>query len=297
MKIIIIGSKGFIGSHCVTYFAEQNELWQCDIVADTSTPNYFLLDANRPDYDAIFKEEQFDVCINCSGAASDSDSITNPVGDYSLNVTGVMNQLAAIKKFNPNCKYINLSSAAVYGNPSHLPISESHPLQPISPYGEHKKEAEEWCHAFYVNYGIKTCSLRIFSAYGPGLKKQLFWDLYQKSLKSNEVQLYGTGAESRDFIYVTDIVRAIECVILKGTFISEIVNVANGIELSIKEVAQTFYNFYNKEIEASFGGETRKGDPVNWVADISKLKAYGFESKVNINDGLKQYVRWLNAGE
>ena len=297
MKIIIIGSKGFIGSHCVTYFAEQNELWQCDIVADTSTPNYFLLDANRPDYDAIFKEEQFDVCINCSGAASVSDSITNPVGDYSLNVTGVMNQLAAIKKYNPKCKYINLSSAAVYGNPSHLPISESHPLQPISPYGEHKKEAEEWCHAFYVNYGIKTCSLRIFSAYGPGLKKQLFWDLYQKSLKSNEVQLYGTGAESRDFIYVTDIVRAIECVILKGTFISEIVNVANGIELSIKEVAQTFYNFYNKEIEASFGGETRKGDPVNWVADISKLKAYGFESKVNINDGLKQYVRWLNAGE
>ena len=83
MKIIIIGSKGFIGSHCVTYFAEKHELWQCDIVADTSTPNYFLLDANRSDYDAIFKEVQFDVCINCSGAASVSDSITNPVGDYS----------------------------------------------------------------------------------------------------------------------------------------------------------------------------------------------------------------------
>ena len=94
-----------------------------------------------------------------------------------LNVSNVFKQLDAIRKFQPGCKYINLSSAAVYGNPESLPISEDHHLDPISPYGNHKKMAEEVCADFYTNYRIPTCSLRIFSAYGAGLQKQLFWDL------------------------------------------------------------------------------------------------------------------------
>ncbi|HAT66578.1 MAG TPA: dTDP-glucose 4,6-dehydratase, partial [Flavobacteriaceae bacterium] len=145
------------------------------------------------------------------------------------------------------------------------------------------------------NYGIPTCSLRIFSAYGPGLQKQLFWDLYQKSIKDSTIKLYGTGAESRDFIYISDLVQAIELAIEKALFKSDTINVANGKEVTIAQVAETF--FTNTPSEFIFGGEERKGDPSNWVADISQLKTMGYKTKVSLEEGIKNYWQWLKENE
>lgn len=297
MKILIIGSKGFIGSHCLDFFSKSHEVWQCDVAVDYSASNYTIIDATNANYDAIFESQDFDVCINCSGAASVPDSIKSPQRDFMLNVTNVFKQLDAIRKHNSNCKYINLSSAAVYGNPQYLPIDEKHPLAPISPYGHHKKMAEDVCNEFYVNFGIATCSLRIFSAYGPGLEKQLFWDLHKKSLGKIEVELYGTGNETRDFIYVSEVVESIDLVIRKSEFKNDIINVANGEELKIKDVVSEFYSASGAEIEVTFGGQERKGDPINWVADISKMKNMGYQNLVPMNKGLKNYSEWLNEKE
>lgn len=295
MKILIIGSKGFIGSHCVKHFAARHEVWECDVVTDYTNDNYLLIDATNASFDEVFALQDYDVCINCSGAASVPDSIKNPQRDFILNVTNVFKQLNAIRKHQPRCKYINLSSAAVYGNPVSLPIDESHPLQPISPYGNHKKMAEEVCKDFFENYEVPTCSLRIFSAYGPGLQKQLFWDLYQKSKKETTIKLYGTGTESRDFIYISDVVQAIEIVIEKALFKNDIINVANGKEITINNVAEAF--FKNTTSKFSFGGEERKGDPSNWVADISSLTALGYKTKVSLEEGIKNYWQWLQENE
>lgn len=295
MKLLIIGSKGFIGSHCETYFSQQHEVWTCDVVTDYITPNYFLIDATNANYDEVFQSQPFDFCINCSGAASVPDSIKNPQRDFMLNVTNVFKQLDAIRKHQPSCKYLNFSSAAVYGNPRELPINESHPLQPISPYGNHKKMAEEVCADFYSNYQIASCSLRIFSAFGPGLKKQLFWDLYQKSKQTAAVSLFGTGNETRDFIYISDLVKAIECVITQGDFKSNIINVANGEEISIAKVAETF--FKDTDVVCNFEGEIRQGDPSHWVADISQLKSLGFKREVSFEEGIKKYRQWLKENE
>jgi UDP-glucose 4-epimerase len=297
MKILIIGAKGFIGSHCVTHFSERHEIWQCDIVTDPVSERYFLLDPNNINYIAVFKDSQFDICINCSGAASVPDSIKNPQRDFSLNVTNVFKQLDALRMHNPGCKYINLSSAAVYGNPQFLPITEEHPLNPISPYGEHKKMAEEICTEFFAKYSIATCSIRVFSAYGPGLQKQLFWDMYQKSKNGAHVQLYGTGNESRDFIYISDLVHAIECIIQNASFENDIINVANGMEVEIREVAKAFYDVFEVDVNYDFGGEQRQGDPINWVADISKLLKLGYKNQVSLKEGINNYWQWLDANE
>lgn len=297
MKILIIGSKGFIGSHCVAYFSKNHEVWQCDVVTDYNTSNYFLVDATNANYNEIFQANAFDVCINCSGAASVPDSIKNPQRDFMLNTVNVFKQLDAIRKYNAECKYINLSSAAVYGNPESLPINENQNLQPISPYGVHKKMAEDVCKMFYDNYVLKTASLRLFSAYGEGLKKQLFWDLHKKAASTNNVSLYGTGNESRDFIHVKDVVNAIDVVIQNATFKNTILNVATGIESEIKEVAKTFYRYYNPAVKIDFQGQNRKGDPINWVADIAQLKALGFKANVDITSGLKKLAEWMKEKE
>ena len=99
-----------------------------------------------------------------------------------------------------------------------MPIKESSPIRPLSPYGFHKAMAEKLCEEYYTFFGIATCSLRIFSAFGPGLRKQLLWDIYNKSKSLNSIELFGTGNESCDYIYIDDIVRAIELVIRKSLF-------------------------------------------------------------------------------
>lgn len=293
MKILIIGSKGFIGSHCVSYFLKQHNVYECDVVVDYTNPNYIQVDATNADYSDLFQEQQFDVCVNCSGAASVSDSIKHPQRDFMLNTVNVFKQLDAIRKHNPDCKYINLSSAAVYGNPEFLPISENHPLKPISPYGVHKKMGEEICESFYKNFGVHTCSLRIFSAYGEGLKKQLFWDLHKKGETKDNVFLFGSGSESRDFIHISDLVKVIELVIEQGVFQSDCINVANGRELTIKEVVEIFYDIYKPSAIVHFEGQTRLGDPINWVADISKIQEFGYANEIDLKTGLKKYVKWL----
>lgn len=297
MNILIIGSKGFIGSHCVAYFSLHHQVWECDVESDYVRANYSIVDATNADYNDIFETQQFDVCINCSGAASVPDSIKNPQRDFMLNVVNVFNQLNAIKNHQKNCKYINLSSAAVYGNPKYLPIDENHPLQPISPYGVHKKLSEDICKSFYNNYQIPTCSLRVFSAFGNGLKKQLFWDLHLKAQKNDVIKLFGTGEESRDFVHVQDVVQAIHVVITNADFKNTIINVANGNERTIKDVTNTFYKTYNPNVIVQFEGVKRLGDPNNWVADINKLKALGFTAKVTVDKGLNSYVEWLRESE
>jgi dTDP-glucose 4,6-dehydratase/UDP-glucose 4-epimerase len=201
--------------------------------------------------------------------------------------------LDSIRVHNPTCKFINLGSAAVYGNPDELPVKESQTVHPVSPYGHHKLMAESICQEFYQFFDIATCSVRIFSAFGPGLKKQLFWDLYKKSLQSEEVVLYGTGNETRDFIYVEDLVRALEGIYLNGSFQGDAINIGRGIQISIKEAVATFYTCLNYKGKVSFKGENRVGDPLNWVADISKIKSMNVHPKEDLTSGLRKYVAWL----
>lgn len=89
MNILIIGSKGFIGSHCVKYFSKNHKVWECDVVTDYVSKNYFIVDATNADYSDIFQQQQFDVCINCSGAGSVPNSIKNPQRDFILNTVNV----------------------------------------------------------------------------------------------------------------------------------------------------------------------------------------------------------------
>jgi UDP-glucose 4-epimerase len=295
MNVLIIGSKGFIGSHVLDYFSKQTgyDCYGCDVVVDYTAKNYFLLDASNSDFNDVFESSDFNVCINCSGAASVPDSFVHPLRDFTLNVLNVVKLLEAIRRHAPSCRFINLSSASVYGNPKKLPVAESDTVSPISPYGLHKLQAEQVCKEYHHYWGLRTCCLRIFSAYGPGLKKQLFWDLYQKSLQADRVDLYGTGNESRDFIFIDDIVQAVQLVINKAQFTGESINIANGEEVSISAAAHSFYKALGWKGTVHFLGNNREGDPLNWQADIEQLKSLGYTACFNMEAGVNAYATWL----
>ena len=297
MKLLIIGSKGFIGKHCVDFFSKNgNFVYEADIIDDDAT-NYFKLNPSYTDFNRIFENNKFDICINCSGSANVSFSFENPEIDFELNVVNVQKLLAAILIHNSDCKFINFSSAAVYGNPKSLPIKENFILKPLSPYGFHKLQSEFLLKEYHKFFNLKTCSLRVFSAYGPGLRKQLFWDLFLKCSQENFIKLYGTGNESRDFIYIDDLLQAVDLVIYKSSFKGEVFNVASGKEVSIKEATEIFLKYISTETKLNFSGEQKKGDPNNWLADISSLTKLGFKQKVSFELGIKNVVKWMKEDQ
>ena len=292
MKILIIGSKGFIGSHLVRYFDKQHEVWQCDVVTDYTTPRYMQIDASNSDFNAVFEQHSYDVCINCSGAASVPDSLKHPYRDFLLNTANVYALLNAIHTHCPACKFINLSSAAVYGNPQTLPVTESAPIAPMSPYGRHKAMAEAICKEFAEEFGVPTCSLRIFSAFGNGLRKQIFWDMNRKMTDTTEAMFFGTGDESRDFIHIQDIAQVVDLTIKNAAFKGEAINVANGEAITIRDAVNLFAQLKGYKGQVVFNGTVREGDPRFWKAGIRILKEWGYQQTVTLEQGLKSYIKW-----
>jgi len=297
MKILIIGSKGFIGSHASLFFSAAHEVWGADVLEDTKSKNYYRLNSQNTNFEVIFIERSFDLCINASGNGSVPVSINSPVFDFELNVTNTIKLLDAIRIHNPQCKYINISSAAVYGNPPAIPVTEDMPLLPLSPYGWHKLYSEQVSKEYYYLYNLQTINLRLFSVYGEHLRKQIFWDIYQKSLRSSLIELFGSGNESRDFIYIADLMHAIDCIIKRGLFNGEAVNIASGTETTIKDAAALFCSAIDKTIHVKFNNIVKPGDPLNWRADISMVRSFGFEPKTTINEGLFNTAKWLKENK
>lgn len=296
MNILVIGSKGFIGSACADYFSQAGHtVFRADI-SESDEANYTQLEAVHTSFDKLFTQASFDLCINASGSAHVGFSFEKPEKDFELNVLNVHKILVAIRIHQPQCRLINFSSAAVYGNPESLPISEHSAKNPLSPYGFHKLQSEYLLKEYNRFFQIPTCSVRIFSAYGPGLRKQLFWDLYQKTKQaSGNITLFGTGEESRDFIYIDDLVKAIQILTEKAAFDGSSYNVASGIETSIKDAARIFFKNIDPALQYMFSKEQKIGDPDNWVADISALRSMGFEPSVSIEEGLSSTAGWMKS--
>ena len=107
------------------------------------------------------------------------------------------------------------------------------------------------------------------------------------------ITLWGTGKESRDFIYIDDIIQIIDLAIKHSTFNGEVVNVANGRQETISNIVNIFLLLLNNDKPVTFNGIERKGDPINWEADISTILKWGYKSKVDINEGIKRYILWI----
>jgi dTDP-glucose 4,6-dehydratase/UDP-glucose 4-epimerase len=298
MKILIIGAKGFIGSHLVDYFSKKGDtVVSCDSKDDPENPGYTKVDKFNADYNALFAGHKPDACIYAGGNGSVPYSIESPETDFYLNTVAVNNLLSALQKHSPSCRFIHISSAAVYGSPVNLPINEQETVKPQSPYGWHKYVSECICKKYSTLYGIKTCSMRVFSVFGERLTKQLFWDIYQKIKKSPVITLFGSGNESRDFIYIYDLIVAMDILLQKTEFNGEVINVSSGKETAIKDAASLFCRLYDPAIQLKFNNEVKKGDPSNWWADISKLKSLGFAPTVSLETGLGNYIQWLKERE
>jgi UDP-glucose 4-epimerase len=295
MNILILGSEGFIGQNLIRFFEEKGySLYGVDIINySRGTYKYYKILSISTDLKTILEDTTFDICINAAGSGNVSFSISNPTTDFTANTADIIFFLENLRTYQPSCKYLHISSAAVYGNPTALPIAEDYLVKPISPYGFHKLMSEMICKEYAQIYKMHIAIVRPFSVYGIGLKKQLLWEICNKLLLADTTELFGTGNETRDFIHVNDLCNLMNCIIENGKFNCDIYNAASGAEISIKGIAQIFeqYNLNKKKI--TFSNIVRDGDPLNWRADIGKISALGYSPKQDIKNGIEQYINWF----
>lgn len=298
LNVLVTGAFGFIGKKLISKFNNDNyNVVGWDLKAgEVDKVTIYKVDLSNYE-EVLFSLEQIrpDIIIHCAGSADVAKSVNDPNTDFQGNVIVTHNLLFALHKLNMNLtKFIFLSSAAVYGNPKSLPIKESDDLNPLSPYAVHKVMCESLCNYFCCNYKMDIKIARIFSAYGVGLRKQIFWDMHNKFRITGKLEMFGTGCESRDYINIEDV---IQCLYLISTVKTNkmIFNVANGDEITISNACNIFADVFNIESESIiFNGMVREGEPRNWRADISNIKQLGYVQTINMKKGLEEYKDWIN---
>ena len=279
MKVLITGARGFVGSSLAQRAAEKG--FEVLGVGRTSQAppdwigSYVWADVALSDLTPIVNGFRPDLVVHCAGSASVSASLAAPLDDLRAAVLTFANTLEGIRRSEVRPFLIFPSSAAVYGNPARLPISEDEACRPISPYGFHKLAAEQLVQEYVTCHRMRATTCRIFSLIGRRQRRLLLWDLYQQFVGSaDEVVMQGTGEETRDYLHVDD---------LCDTFLQlhrygandlpngSILNVASGVETTIAILAQLLKEILGSKKPIVFSGRPRPGDPTRWVADCSKL--------------------------
>jgi len=230
-----------------------------------------------------------------AGGSSVGLSISQPYEDFFRTVVSTARLLDWLRSSAPECRLISVSSAAVYGANHEGPISENGATLPMSPYGQHKLMMEQMCRSYAVTFGIRSTVARLFSVYGPYLRKQLLWDLCSR-LRSGEQTLVlgGTGAEMRDWTDVRDVARFLvkldDNPQLKPF---QIINAGSGFGTTVAEIAEMLAKNWGGDIGVKFSGVVRAGDPFSLVADSEWVHATGFAWQIPVAKGLSDYVCWF----
>ena len=289
MKALVTGGAGLVGSnlarrllkggHSVRILDHLSSGKERNIPVGARLIKGDILDKNS----VKGAVEGIDVIFHLAAIASVPRSIEDPEKTFKVNVEGTKNILNAK---NDEQRFVYTSSAAVYGNPRKLPISEGHALSPISPYGESKVKAEEICKE-YENIVI----VRPFNIYGPG-QDSLYDSAIPKfiALASNNQPLIvtGDGNNTRDYVHVYDVCNAL--IMLAEKEVQDIYNIGTGKATKDIELAQLVKRINGEELEIKFI-EARLGDIKHSYANILKIKSLGWTPVISLEQGLKGMMR------
>lgn len=298
----VTGASGFLGRHVARRFSDAG--WSVAGLARgdwgaTSCQRWgieTLVKANvePASLELLAERASLPHCIfHAAGGSSVGRSIEDPLQDFSDSVVTTAAVLDFIRRNAPDATFVLPSSAAVYGSAPPGPIAETAPLVPVSPYGRHKRMAEELCAEASDRYGLSAIVIRYFSLYGPGLRKQLLWDIVRKSFSTATVELFGTGDETRDLLHCADAAAlALRCVEGKDTAGLSVVNGGSGEALRVREIAERLVACLNRSTDIQFNNETRAGDPMHYQADTRRCAELGFAPCHGLHAGLAEYAAW-----
>ncbi len=236
------------------------------------------------------------VVFHLAGGSSVGAAIAAPREDFKRTVEATAALCDWMRLEAPEARLLAVSSAAVYGAGHEGPIHEEAAGRPYSPYGYHKLMMELVCSQYAETYGLRVATARLFSVYGPQLRKQLLWDICQRlETGATALDLGGSGAELRDWTEISDVVRALERIADLASPSAPAINVGTGRGVDVAAIAGLVVAARGGSVPVRFTGQARAGDPASLIADASRLNALGFEWKIPPETGVAAYVAWHRA--
>ena len=236
-----------------------------------------------------------DLVYHLAGGSTVGASLQAPLEDFTRTTSTTATLLEWLRNHAPRSKLVVASSAAVYGDTHGVPAEESHPPQPVSPYGYHKLMTEQLCREYSQVFGLQTAVVRLFSVYGEGLRKQLLWDCAGKLMTPGEhIELGGTGEELRDWVHVDDAVAMLTRVASLASESTPIFNGGSGNAIPVREIVTQLAAALGRHKRIEFSGLRRRGDPRVLIADPTRLRALGHTCNVPLTVGVRRYADWFN---
>lgn len=302
-RIVVTGGLGFVGSHLVDRLVQDNH--EVVVIDDLSSGLIRNIERHASNNRVtVVKGDIRDremlkhaltgakAVVHLAAIVSVIRSIEEPDLVHDVNVAGTLSLLDECVKQKVR-RFIYASSAAVYGGASRLPLSEESEIIPTSPYGASKAAGEAYCHAYHAVHDIESVVLRFMNIYGA--RARLYSGVmvaFAEALNQNSsLTIFGDGKQTRDFVFVSDVVDAIMLALKKSGATGETFNIGSGIQTNIKQLAKLFPSLTPSAHRVQYASP-RKGEIRHSYADISKARRIlGYEPKINLQTGVKEFLK------
>jgi UDP-glucose 4-epimerase len=296
---LVTGAQGFIGRHVARRLAQGG--WQVHGIghgdwtraqsAEWGLEQWLAGDVTLDALSAAGGQPA--LIVHCAGSASVGFSLNAPQLDFQRTVGTTAAVLEFARTRAAGAAIVLPSSAAVYGDAERQPIGESAPLCPISPYGEHKRQAEDLCRRYASEHALRVAVVRLFSVYGPGLKKQLLWEACNRLAQGEPAPFFGDGGETRDWLQVEDAAALLELAGSQAAVGCPVVNGGRGEAVAVRELLTHLFRLMGRNDAPRFSGQAHRGDPRHFQADVRAARRWGWQAATGWRDGLGQYVDWF----
>lgn len=308
-KVLVTGAGGFIGSHLTDALVSKGAEVSVFIKWDSgsgSRPQLIdnlqqsigeiknILKGDIASEDAIktIKANQPEIIFHLAAEAYVNYSFDHPVEVLKANLLGTLNVLHAAMDLKEVRQIVCTSSSEVYGTAQKESIDELHPLNPTSPYAASKVAADRYCYAYWKTYGLPVAIIRPFNTYGPRHTYDVIPKFIDLALRNEPLTIYGSGEQSRDFTYVSDMVEAFMLMGSRKEAIGQAVNFGNGRDYSVNFIAEKIREL-SKSKSKIVHVEKRLAEVQRLICDYGLAKKlFGWKPIVSIEEGLQRNIKW-----
>jgi UDP-glucose 4-epimerase len=305
MKCLVTGGAGFIGSHIVDALFEAGH--EVVVVDDLSTgkranlnphARFYEMDIRSPELPALFAREKPDVVSHQAAQMDVRRAVREPAFDASVNVIGALNVLESARHSGVQKILFASTGGAVYGEPEHVPVEESHPIAPMSPYGLTKYTFEQYLGLYRRLYGMAYVALRYPNVYGPRQDPHgeagVVAIFTRQMLAGEQPIIFGDGSKSRDYVHVSDVAAATRMLVAHGDE-GSVFNLGFGLEVTDRMIFDAVRDALGVKVEPRFG-EVRPGEVSRIALDASRIRAArGWQPTLGYREGIARTVEWYKA--
>lgn len=299
---IVLGAAGFVGRHAASALAARgcrvlgvgHGQWSEAEWRSWGLSGWVDADISLDSLSRLTALAIPQCIVHCAGSGAVSYSYQNPLSDFQRATYSTAVVLEWIRQNCVNsCRFVLVSSAAVYGDQGDSDVTENSIRSPISPYGVHKLAAESLSESYSRFFGVSSSIVRLFSVYGEGLRKQLLWDALNK-FKFGDNQFFGTGNELRDWIHVDDAAALLALAGLSRQSTFEVYN-GGSEHATTRNVLDRLAKASGYGQGIAFNNESHKGNPRRLTSDYSHTsRLLGWAPKIDLDDGIERYATWFH---